>query len=83
MGVSLRSCRHRLRLFGETELQGDRPDVTRRAMGPVYCSTSAFVCTFRTKTGCSPQAYMCGRVVDRVERTLPAADRRLGGQING
>jgi AraC-like DNA-binding protein len=65
MGMSLRSWRRRLRLFKAIELLGGGLDVTRTAMELGYGSTSAFVYAFRTEMGCSPQAYMRGRGVDR------------------
>ncbi len=46
---------------------GSGLDVTRTALEPSYGSTSAFVYAFRTEMGCSPQAYMGGRGVDRLE----------------
>lgn len=65
LGSSLRSWHRRLRLFKAVELMGGGLDVTRTAMELGYSSTSAFVYAFRTDTGCSPQAYMRGRVADR------------------
>ncbi|MCB8820209.1 AraC family transcriptional regulator [Microvirga rosea] len=65
VGMSLRSWRRRLRLFKAIELMGGGLDVTRTAMELGYGSTSAFVYAFRTEIGCSPQAYMRGRKVDR------------------
>ncbi len=65
VGMSLRSWRRRLRLFKAIELLGGGLDVTQTAMELGYGSTSAFVYAFRTEMGCSPQAYMRGRGVDR------------------
>ena len=62
LGMSLRSWRRRLRLFKAIELLGGGLGVTRTAMELGYGSTSAFVYAFRTDMGCSPQAYMRGRV---------------------
>ncbi|WNG58515.1 AraC family transcriptional regulator [Archangium gephyra] len=62
VGMSLRSWRRRLRLFKAIELLGGGLDVTRTAMELGYGSTSAFVYAFRTDMGCSPQAYMRGRI---------------------
>src|SRR5919107_5573743 len=67
VGMSLRSCRRRLRLFKAIELLGGGLDVTRTAMELGYGSTSAFVYAFRTEMGCSPQAYMRGRGATRFE----------------
>jgi AraC-like DNA-binding protein len=78
MGMSLRSWRRRLRLFKSIELLGGGLDVTRTAMELGYGSTSAFIYAFRTEMGCSPQAYMRGRVTDRDVRTSSAADHRPG-----
>lgn len=58
LGMSLRSWRRRARLFRAVELLSGGLDVTREAMELGYGSTSAFVCAFRTETGCSPRAYM-------------------------
>jgi AraC-like DNA-binding protein len=65
LGMSLRSWRRRLRLFKAIELLGGGLGVTQTAMELGYGSTSAFVYAFRTEMGCSPQAYMRGRVADR------------------
>jgi AraC-like DNA-binding protein len=65
VGMSLRSWRRRLRLFKAIELLGGGLGVTRTAMELGYGSTSAFVYAFRTEMGCSPQAYMRGRLKDR------------------
>jgi AraC-like DNA-binding protein len=65
LGMSLRSWRRRLRLFKAIELLGGGFGVTQTAMELGYGSTSAFVYAFRTGMGCSPQAYMRGRVADR------------------
>ena len=62
LGMGLRSWRRRLRLFRAVELLGGCVGVTRTAMELGYGSTSAFVYTFRTDVGCSPQAYTRGRV---------------------
>ncbi len=62
LGMGLRSWRRRLRLFRAVELLGGWVGVTRTAMELGYGSTSAFVYAFRTDGGCSPQAYMRGRV---------------------
>jgi len=67
MGMSLRTWRRRLRQFKAIELMGGGLDVTRAAMELGYSSTSAFVYAFRTDMGCSPQAYMRGRGVERPE----------------
>ncbi len=50
--------------------------VTRTAMELGYGSTSAFVYAFRTEMGCSPQAYMRGRVAERGVRAPSMADGR-------
>lgn len=65
LGMSLRSWRRRLRLFKAIELLGGGLDVTRTALELGYSSTSAFVYAFRTEMGCSPQAYMRGRIIAR------------------
>lgn len=65
LGMSLRSWSRRLRLFKAIELLGGGMGVTQTAMELGYSSTSAFVYAFRTDMGCSPQAYMRGRVADR------------------
>ena len=65
LGMSLRSWRRRLRLFKAIELLGGGLGVTRTALELGYGSTSAFVYAFRTGMGCSPQAYMRGRVAPR------------------
>ncbi|HSU04026.1 MAG TPA: helix-turn-helix transcriptional regulator [Acetobacteraceae bacterium] len=78
MGMSLRSWRRRLRLFKAVELLGGGISVTRAAIELGYGSTSAFVYAFRIEMGCSPQAYMRGRVADRGLSTLSAADDRSG-----
>lgn len=74
VGMSLRSWRRRLRLFKAIELLGGGLDVTRTAMDLGYGSTSAFVYAFRTEFGCSPRAYMRGRLAARGARTLSAAN---------
>jgi AraC-like DNA-binding protein len=61
LGMSLRSWRHRLRLFKAIELLGGGLGVTQAALELGYGSTSAFVYAFRTDMGCSPQAYIRGR----------------------
>ncbi len=76
VGMSLRSWRRRQRLFKAIELLGGGLGVTRTAMELGYSSTSAFVYAFRTDMGCSPQAYMRGRVADRSVRAPSTADRR-------
>ena len=76
VGMSLRSWRRRLRLFKAIELLGGGLGVTRTAMELGYGSTSAFVYAFRTEMGCSPQAYMRGRVADRGVRAPSTADGR-------
>ena len=63
--MSLRSWRRRLRLFKAIEPLGGGLGVTRTALELGYGSTSAFVYAFRTGMGCSPQAYMRGRVAPR------------------
>jgi AraC-like DNA-binding protein len=73
-GMSLRSWRRRLRLFRAIELLGGGLDVTRTAMKLGYGSTSAFVYAFRLEMGCSPRAYMRGRVADPRVRALCTAD---------
>jgi AraC-like DNA-binding protein len=73
LGMSLRSWRRRLRLFKAVELMGGGLDVTRTALELGYGSTSAFVYAFRTETGCSPQAYMRGRGVERGAPGKPSA----------
>jgi AraC-like DNA-binding protein len=65
VGMGLRSWRRRLRLFKAIELLGGGLGVTQTAMELGYGSTSAFIYAFRTEMGCSPQAYMRGRVVGR------------------
>jgi AraC-like DNA-binding protein len=65
VGMSLRSWRRRLRLFKAIELLGGGLDVTRTAMELGYGSTAAFVYAFRSDMGCSPRAYMRGRMTDR------------------
>jgi AraC-like DNA-binding protein len=83
MGMSLRSWRRRLRLFKAIEWLGGGVSVTRTAIELGYGSTSAFVYAFRTEMGCSPQAYMRGRVTDRgVDRLSAAADRSAHGSID-
>jgi AraC-like DNA-binding protein len=73
LGMSLRSWRRRLRLFKAIELLGGGLGVTRTALELGYGSTSAFVYAFRTEMGCSPQAYMRGRLAARnVGSTLPS-----------
>ena len=62
LGMSLRSWRRRLRLFKAVELLGGGVSVTRTAMALGYGSASAFVYAFRSEMGCSPQAYMRGRL---------------------
>ena len=74
LGMSLRSWRRRLRLFRAIELLGGGLGVTRTAMELGYGSTSAFVYAFRTDMGCSPQAYMRGRVADRGVRAPSTVD---------
>src|SRR5919199_1905367 len=74
LGMSLRSWRRRLRLFKAVELLGGGLGVTRTAMELGYSSTSAFIYAFRTETGCSPQAYMRGRVAERGVRAPSTAD---------
>ncbi len=64
-GMSLRSWRRRLRLFKAVELLGGGLGVTETAMELGYGSASAFVYAFRTEMGCSPQAYMRGRLAAR------------------
>ena len=63
--MSLRSWRRRLRLFKAIEVLGGGLEVTRTAIELGYGSTSAFVYAFRTAMGCSPQAYMRGRMAPR------------------
>lgn len=65
LGMSLRSWRRLLRLFKAIELLGGGLGVTETAMELGYGSTSAFVYAFRVEMGCSPQAYMRGRLADR------------------
>jgi AraC-like DNA-binding protein len=77
MGMGLRSWRRRLRLFKAIELLGGGLSVTQTAMELGYGSTSAFVYAFRTEMGCSPQAYMRGRLADRSVRTALPGDRFL------
>lgn len=62
LGMSLRSWRRHLRLFKAVELLGGGVSVTQAAMELGYGSSSAFVYAFRTELGCSPQAYMRGRL---------------------
>src|SRR5918997_368602 len=76
LGMSLRSWRRRLRLFKAIELLGGGLGVTRTAMELGYGSTSAFVYAFRTDMGCSPQAYMRGRVATSGVRAPSTADGR-------
>jgi AraC-like DNA-binding protein len=75
LGMSLRSWRRRLRLFKAIELLGGGLGVTRTAMELGYGSTSAFIYAFRTDMGCSPQAYMRGRMADRGPRASSLAER--------
>jgi AraC-like DNA-binding protein len=65
VGMSFRTWRRRLRLFKAIELLGGGLGATRTAMEVGYGSTSAFVYAFRTDMGCSPQAFMRGRVASR------------------
>ena len=78
IGLSLRSWRRRLRLFKAIELLGGGVSVTRAAIELGYGSTSAFVYSFRTEMGCSPQAYMRGHVADRGLGALSAVHDRPG-----
>jgi AraC-like DNA-binding protein len=74
LGMSLRSWRRLLRLFKAIELLGGGLGVTRTAMELGYGSTSAFVYAFRAEMGCSPQAYMRGRLADRSVRGTRSGD---------
>ncbi|HEV7324011.1 MAG TPA: helix-turn-helix transcriptional regulator [Bosea sp. (in: a-proteobacteria)] len=58
MGLSLRSWRHRLRLFRAIEMLAGGLSVTQTAADLGYGSASAFVYAFRAAQGSSPHAYM-------------------------
>ncbi|HMN71120.1 MAG TPA: helix-turn-helix transcriptional regulator [Rhodoblastus sp.] len=60
VGMSLRSWRHRMRLFKAIELLGGGMNITSIAMELGYGSPSAFIYAFRTTLGVSPQGYMRG-----------------------
>jgi len=66
-GVS-KSAGKRVRLFKAVELLGGGLGLTQTAMELGYGSTSAFIYAFRTELGCSPQAYMSGRLAHRDSR---------------
>lgn len=76
-----------LTVFKAIDLLGGGLDVTRTGMELGYGSTSAFVYAFRTEMGCSPRAYMRGRVAGRGAPAighnnlaqLTAADLRQAG----
>jgi AraC-like DNA-binding protein len=58
VGLSLRSWRHRLRLFRAIEMLSGGLSVTQTAMELGYGSASAFVYAFRAAQGSSPHVYM-------------------------
>ncbi|MBU6499377.1 MAG: helix-turn-helix transcriptional regulator [Rhodospirillales bacterium] len=72
LGMSLRAWRRRLRLFKAIELLGGGLNVTQTAMELGYGSTSAFIYAFRSDMGCSPQAYMSGRMASAPGRRMRA-----------
>jgi AraC-like DNA-binding protein len=74
-GMSFGRWRQQARLFAAMEMLAQRKSVTEAAIAVGYDSVSAFIETFRTMLGITPQTYLRGRSLPPRGRAMPTTAR--------